>query len=107
MILIIPVKHLSYGGKDPSSIQVVVGKHKLKRRETTQSTHKVAKIYMHAHRRLRHCPVQTHDRHQFHSRGVASVLAEEGRLGQDVWRQAGDLPKVSDQYLTYFVYLVV
>ena len=33
---------------DPSSIQVVVGKHKLKRRETTQSTHKVAKIYMHA-----------------------------------------------------------
>ncbi|KAK2184069.1 hypothetical protein NP493_283g00013 [Ridgeia piscesae] len=48
MILIIPVKHLSYGGKDPSSIQVVVGKHKLKRRETTQSTHKVAKIYMHA-----------------------------------------------------------
>ena len=33
---------------DPSSLQVVVGKHELKRHETTQSTHKIAKFYVHA-----------------------------------------------------------
>jgi len=33
---------------DPSSLQVVVGKHTLKRHETTQSTHKIAKVYIHA-----------------------------------------------------------
>ena len=33
---------------NPSVFEVVVGKHVLGRRETTQSRHKVAKIFMHA-----------------------------------------------------------
>ena len=54
MIRIIPIKHLSYGAcryrilNRPSIFEVVVGKHVLGRRETTESRHKVAKIFMHA-----------------------------------------------------------
>ena len=33
---------------DPSSLQVLVGKHRLKLPETTQSMHKIAKVYIHA-----------------------------------------------------------
>ena len=40
--------NIDHSLRDPSSIQVVVGKHMLKRHETTQSTHNVAKFYVHA-----------------------------------------------------------
>ena len=43
-MLVCRIKHLN----SPSIFEVEVGKHKLGQRETTESRHKVAKIFMHA-----------------------------------------------------------